>query len=174
MSIAGLFGATLRARFVPDDATYAVVDGNRVTCASLSVRSMNFGQHWRGANVPIHRYSITLPVDFFVALLAEPDGLADLIEDTKHHPDPGDPLDQILMAAGFPNADDAVRHPVLAQALAAFYAHDALLRWLGDAGPEVEPVFVLNSCERIAFGSTGLLIEGECRSSGSSTSYQDF
>ncbi len=173
MSISALFGAALRAQFVAGDATYALVDGNRVSCAFLSVRSMNFGQHWRGADVAVHRYAIELPVNFFVALLAEPDALSDFIEDARRYPDLSDPLGQALIAAGSPSADEAVRHPVLAQSLAEFYAHDALLRWLGDAAPEVADGFVLNSFARIVLGDSSLLLEGECRASGSSTAYQD-
>jgi hypothetical protein len=173
MSMTGLYGAALRARFVLGGAADALVDGSRVACESLSVRAMNFGQHWRGVDVPLHRYSVELPMAFFVSFLADPERLADLNQDAKLHPDPSDSLDQALSAAGFPSAQDAVRNPALAQSLAEFFAHDALVAWLGDNGPDMLPGFVLNSCDRIVFRASGILVEGECRPSASSRAYQD-
>jgi len=173
MSIAGLYAAELRLRFAGVGEATAVVDGSRVLCESLSVRAMNFGQHWRTAGVPVSRYSLTLPLSFLVAFLEEPAALPDLNHDARLRPDVSDPLDQALIAAGFPSAEEAVRAPALCHRLAVFFAHDVLVRWLGDGGPKASPGFVVNSCDQIRLEAFDLCLEGECRPSGASTAYQD-
>ena len=134
---------------------------------------MNFGQHWRGPGVVPCRYVLELPFQFFLEFLAEPAVLPDLVEDTQRHPDLSEPLDQALIAAGFPRADQALQEPALAQLLAEFFAYDALARWLGDAVPERPPGFVLNSCDVVLFRPSGIQLEGTGRRSDSSTAYQD-
>lgn len=46
-SILGLFGQPLRAQFPDASQSTAIVDGLPTPLNALSVRSMNFGQHWR-------------------------------------------------------------------------------------------------------------------------------
>ena len=173
MSIAGLYAAELRSRFAAAGEFSALVDGSRVACESLSVRAMNFGQHWRAAGVPVSRYSLALPLSFFVAFLEEPMALPDLNHDAKLRPDASDPLDQALIAASFPSAEEAVRAPALCHRLAVFFAPDVLVRWLGDGGPKVSPGFVVNSCDQIRFEASDMWLGGECRPSGASSAYQD-
>lgn len=172
VSITGLVGRELRARFAGGDRS-ALVDGQQMAWEALSVRSMNFGQHWRGPDAASCRYTLELPVEFFLEFLAEPDALHDLLTDAKQRPDLDDPLDQALIAGGFPSADQALREPALAQLLAEFFAYDALVRWLGDAGPELKPGFVLNSCDAVAFRPSGIFVEGTCRRADTSSAYQD-
>src|SRR5262245_29480990 len=109
MSTTGLRGRELRARFAAGSRG-STVDGRFVAWESLSVRSMNFGQHWRGSGVVGCRYSLELSLQFFREFLAQPDVLPDLIADTRQHPDPAELLDQALIAAGFPSADQALHH----------------------------------------------------------------
>lgn len=172
MSITRLFGRELRARFAADERS-ALVDGEPVAWEALSVRSMNFGQHWRGSGVVSCRYGLELPIQFFLEFLAEPAALPDLLKDAEEQPDLTDPLDQALIAAGFPTAEQALQEPALAQQLAQFFAYDALARWLGDAGPEREQGFVLNSCDVVICRRSGIRLEGMGRRSDSSMAYQD-
>jgi hypothetical protein len=172
MSIAGLSRRALRARFMESRAS-AFVDNRPVPFESLSVRAMNFGQHWRTPDVPLISYSLELPGAYFVAFLAEPEQLPALIEDTRRFPEWTEALDTALFDAQFPGAADAVKNPVLARELARFFAHEALLRWLGDGPPEFEPGFVLNSIDSVHLGPTGLSLEGEGRMSGITVAYQD-
>jgi hypothetical protein len=134
---------------------------------------MNFGQHWRDPGAVSCRYVLELPIEFYLEFLAEPDGLPNLVKDTREHPDLTEPLDQALIAAGFPTAEQALKEPVLAQFLAEFFAYDMLVRWLGDSGPAVEPRFVLNSCDSVLFRPSGIRVEGAGRRSDSSNAYQD-
>jgi len=167
-----LFGRELRARFSGNERV-ALVDGEPVAWEALSVRSMNFGQHWRGSGVVSCAYVLELPSRCFLEFLAEPDALPELTSDAKQRPDPSDPLDQALIAAGFPSAEQALQDSALAQQLAEFFAYDLLLRWLGDADPELQPGFVLNSCDVVLFRPSGIRLEGTGRRSDSSTAYQD-
>ena len=171
MSLLSLHGRKLRARFDCDRS--ARVDGESVAWEALSVRALNFGQHWRDPGAVVCRYALELPAQFFLEFLAEPDALPELSRDAKHRPDPSDALDQALIAAGFPSAEQALHDPVLAQHLAEFFARDLLVRWLGDAGPERQPGFVLNSCDTVLFSPSGVRLEGSGRKSNTSTAYQD-
>lgn len=165
-------GRELRVRFTGGEPA-ALVDGRPVAWEALSVRSMNFGQHWRGPSVVSCRYVLELPARFFLEFLAEPGALADLVKDTRAHPDLTDPLDRALIAAGYPTAEQALKEPALSQHLAEFFAYDMLLRWLGDAGPALEPGFVLNSCDSVLFRPSGVRLEGKGRRADSSNAYQD-
>jgi hypothetical protein len=134
---------------------HALVNGEAVPFDALSVRSMNFGQPWRSPDVQEISYSLELPMAFFLALLEEQ--LPDLIADTRLHPDPADALDLALRSAGFPSAAEAMAIPALAQELARFFAHEALLRSLGDGGHR----YVLNTIERVDVRPAGIGIEGK-------------
>ena len=142
---------------------YALVDNQPVPLESLSVRSMNFGQAWRTPGVREISYSLQIPMAFFLELLARPEQLPDLIDDTRRFPDPDDPLDRALIDAGYPDAAEAMAHPTLARELARFFAHEALLRWLGDGPPQAEPGFVLNTVDRVEVRAEGILLEGTGR-----------
>jgi len=135
------------------------------------VRSMNFGQHWRTPNVAEVSYAVEIPLEFFVALLDEQ--LPSLVEDTRQFPDEESSLDRAIAAATFSNAVEALRDRVLANELAQFYAHEVLLRWLGDGPPDVEPGFVLNTIERVVIEPDAILLEGTGRRSGIPVVYQD-
>jgi hypothetical protein len=151
----------------------AVVEGQPVPMESLSVRSMNFGQAWRTADVPEISFSLKVPMSAFVTFLEEGDRLAALIDDTKRFPDPADALDRALRDSNFPGAADAMRNPVLAEELARFFAYEFLLRRLGDGPPAAEPGFILNSVDRIAVRPEELRIEGKGRAAGIAVAYQD-
>ena len=54
--------------------------------------------------------------------------------------------------------------PALADAFAGFYAHELLLRWLGDGAPANGPGAVLNMIERVkAVGARAIAIVGRAR-----------
>ena len=164
----------MKAEQSPASSEWSVsVEGQPVSPESLSVRAMNFGQAWRTAGVPEVSYSVNIPMSAFIAFLEEADQLPAFIEDARRFPDPADALDRALRDANFPSAADAMANPVLAQELARFFAHEALLRWLGDRPREVEPGYVLNSIDRIAVHPAELVLEGKARVSGAAVAYQD-
>jgi len=173
MGIRRLHGRELRQQFRDWLDAYALVEGQPVRFESLSVRSMNFGQDWRTPNVAEISYSLQLPMAFFLAFLDEPEQLADLVADTQQFPDRTNPLDNALLTAKPADAAAAMTEPVLAQELAGFFAYEALLRWLGDGGPEIEPGYVLNSIDKIVVRSSGIVMEGKGRVSSANVAYQD-
>lgn len=156
-----LYGRALRQLFGDVANTHATVDGLPVPLQSLSVRTMNFGQPWRTAGVREVSYALRLPIAFFLAFLDEPEQLPDLISDAKSLPDPADSLTRHLIDSNAHYAADAMAVPALAQELAKSFAHEALLRWLGDGAPDLSPGYVLNSIDRVIVDSSGVALEGK-------------
>lgn len=159
----------LRARHDALEASY-LVGGQAVRPEQLSVRSMNFGQHWRTPGVVEVTYELTLPRSYVIEHLdAE---LPEYVADSLEHPDATNALENALRAAGWPPARTILEDEALTRLTLAFFAHDMLLRWLGDGPPTLEPSFVLNtvSAERRRGGVP--VFEGVARRSGP-VRYQD-
>lgn len=157
--------AALRARYPDAPRCSCVVDGRSHGPEQLAVRTMNFGQAWRepgGANVG---YRIEVPRAFFLDLLRAE--LPAYLDDSRRFPDPHSAIDRALAAAGWPAADEVLARPGLANAFAGFFAHELLLRWLGDGLPVRRPGFVLNTIERVeAEGEHAIAIDGRARPTG--------
>ncbi len=141
------FGAALRLR-CPDSSrcSYIVNNGPR-SPENISVRAMNFGQHWRTENVVDVGYQIELPMSFVRDGLA---GLiADYVEDAKEHPDPDSELDRALEVAGWPSVPSILETAALLVRFTELYGYDLILRWFGDGEPQHQPGVVLNTIDTI-------------------------
>ena len=57
-----------------------------------------------------------------------------------------------------------MHHPELARKLAVYFAHDLLLRWLGDGRPGAEPGYVVNTADEVLIRpGESLVIAGKAR-----------
>ena len=74
--------------------------------AQLTVRSMNFGQHWRTEGIVDVHYSVELPIGYFVAFLEEV--YPEQIRDLQKEGEASLPIDVALAAAGYPSLQSAV------------------------------------------------------------------
>jgi hypothetical protein len=139
---------------------WCTIDGAAVDRARVSVRSMNFGQHWRTEGVVACRYELGIPDDALVQFLEGwlPQVYADL-ED-------GEPLDRALAHRPAPRALLADR-ALAARALAA-WDHELLLRYLDDGGGDA----VLNTIDQVELVDGGVVMRGEGRRAGV-VRYQD-
>jgi hypothetical protein len=164
------FGRQVRNRFPLAEKCRCSAEGVRTAPEQLSLRVMNFGQHWRGKGVRDWPYTVEMPVDYFLVVLREQ--LPEYIEAAKEDRIDG-PLDEALLAAGWPSADEAVRDASLAQALAEEFALRLLEHWLGDGPPEQEPGYILNTIDRVDLLPDRVRVSGTCRRTGSSSAYQD-
>lgn len=166
------FARELRALYPTAHACTCIVDGRECPPATVSLRSMNFGQQWRTAGIADVEYRVEVPQRLLLDLLREQ--LHELVEDCQQHPDPDFDLDQILREADWPTAEQVMATPHLADFFARWFAHDLLLHWLGDGPPEQEPGFVLNTVDSVAFAEPPILtIRGRARRSGIPVRYQD-
>jgi hypothetical protein len=166
------FAHALRSRYPTAHACTCVVDGRVRPPETVSIRCVNFGQHWRTAGIEDVEYRVEVPQRLLLDLLREQ--LHEYVEDCQKHPDPEFDMDQLLREADWPTAEQVMATPHLADFFARWFAHDLLLHWLGDGPPEQEPGFVLNTVESIAFAEGSVLtIQGKARRSGIPVRYQD-
>ncbi|RYZ14237.1 MAG: hypothetical protein EOO70_07835, partial [Myxococcaceae bacterium] len=123
----------------------------------LSVRTMNFGQHWRTPGVVQVRYEVILPGAYAVALLEQ--DWADWVEDAQ---------------LNWPNPAHALADAVTAPRVLDHFAHELLLRWFDDGVPS-GPGFVLNTVDAARMVGPDVFIEGRARSHipGVPYAYQD-
>lgn len=165
------FGRDTRRPFPEEARCVCTAAGTAVDPARLAVRSMNFGQHWRTEGIVDVRYSVELPIRYFVAFLEEvyPEQIRDLQTDGEASL----PIDVALAAAGYPSLSSAVADRDLAVLLARYWAHDLLLHWLGDGPGEEETEYVLNTVDGVSCGDASVVLTGLGRRAGVPVRYQD-
>ncbi|RUO94476.1 hypothetical protein D7Y11_04395 [Corallococcus sp. AB018] len=150
-----------RPRFpVPPHRSSYIVEGRPVEVDALSVRTMNFSQHWRTPGIVEVRYEVTLPGAYAVALLEQ--DWADLVEDYQRFPAPDDPLDQALRALDWPEPARALADPVAAPLVLDSFTHELLLRWFDDGVPSGSG-FVLNTVDAFSMAGADVYLAGRAR-----------
>lgn len=164
-----------REPFLSGDAWSCAVDGRPQRIAQVSLRSMNFGQHWRTPRVVDAHYEVTLPLGFAVAVL---DRLwDDHVDDSRRFPDPKDALESRLRVAGWPRPAAALDDERLTGPLLRCFGYDVLLQWLGDGPPDAEPGWVLNTIASARRAGDRIVFTGAGRAAdppqGERLAYQD-
>lgn len=145
-----------------------------VPADQLKVRSMNFGQFWRGEGADNLSYAVSLPLQFAIDIIAWQ--LPDYVEDSKEFPDESSLMERLLKEEDWNTDADYLLHKgpeLLRQLLLEEYAHEMLLQWFGDGVLKIDG-FVLNTIEKVELKNGLVLISGLCRSTGTSSAYQDF
>lgn len=165
------FGEHTRQLFPEEARCACTADGAAVAPARLSVRSMNFGQHWRTEGIVDVRYSVELPIRYFVAFLEEV--YPEQVQDLRTDEDPSLAVDKALVAAGYPSLERALADAHLTHLLAQYWADDLLLHWLGDGPGEGSIEYVLNTIEGVSCGETSVVVTGLARRAGMPVKYQD-
>ena len=160
----------VRSRYPAGSYTAA---GNPVSVDQLKVRTMNFGQHWRGEAVVNLPYSFRLPLQLGIDILDWQ--LPEYIADSQEFPDPEGLMERLLKKENWNTSGTYYLKEgslLLRQMLLEYYAHEMLLQWLGDGSLEVQG-YIINTCDQIEIEGEEIVIQGHCRQSGSSTAYQD-
>lgn len=142
-----------------------------VNATQVGVRSMNFGQPWRGAEVQDLPYSVRLPDLFFLDILES--SLPDFVSDAKEFPDDSCELERELRALDWPPAPSVVGIETLRLLALQWFAHEMLLRWFGDGDPDRLPGFVINTIDGVSFDGSHPVISGNARPAGEGRTYQD-
>ena len=164
-------GSALRARYPEAERCACVVDGQACAPERVSVRVMNFGQHWRTAGIVDVPYRIELPWRYVLDLITH--DVDDYIEDSRSFPDPDSEIDRALEAAGWPSAGEVMRQPEMARNFIEFFGCDLLTYWLVDGPSDPERDFVLNTIDEIELGDEVVALSGKARRTGMPVRYQD-
>ena len=146
-------------------------DGLKCTAEQISLRSMNFGQHWRTPNIKTFNYSVTVPKSFAIEYIDQK--MPEYQEDAENFPDPTDTFEIELKLHEWPKAIKMLSIPKLSELALEYFAHELLLEWFGDGPPDVEPGFILNTIDEISIVKELILFKGHCRRSQSNIAYQD-
>jgi hypothetical protein len=146
------------------------VNGHHLFASQLSVRVMNFGQHWRTSGITEALYEVALPLWFFAAFLKRQ--LPGYYEDCRRHPGDGEPEDS-LRQSGWLAIPVILAGPKLSAALLIYFGHELLLEWFGDDGPKALPGFVLNTVDSAELRGDRVILRGRAREAGEPVSYQD-
>lgn len=160
----------VRARYPEVTGASCAAEGARVVPERLSVRSMNFGQHWRTPGVVDVDYRVELPRRFLRDVLARE--LPGYVDDCLKFPD-DDPFEVALRARGLPGAEGVAADEALCREALWYFARDLLVEWLGDGWPDEEPGWVLNTVDRVGVLEGVCWVEGRCRRSQAGVKYQD-
>ncbi|HYH81702.1 MAG TPA: hypothetical protein VEX86_17990 [Longimicrobium sp.] len=162
--------SAVRARFTGGRRYDCRAEDRTVDASQLSVRSLNFGQHWRTDGIVDVAYEVALPLAFAVHVIAS--SLDDYVDDCVRHPS-DDPLEAALRARGWPGADAILADAALQEEMFATWGHDMLLAWLGDLETRDGPGWVINTIEASSVDGDVVTIRGKARRAGQPVRYQD-
>jgi len=146
-------------------------DGIKCSAEQISLRGMNFGQHWRTPNIKIFNYSVTLPKSFAIEYIDQE--MSEYQKDAEKFPDPTDTFEVELKLQGWPTAINMLSIPKLSKLTLEYFGHELLLEWFGDGPPDMEPGFILNTIDEVSEVKDFILLNGKCRRSQSNIAYQD-
>ncbi len=149
------------------------MDGSVLTPEDISIRSMNFGQHWRTEGIRNFPYQVSIPLNYVIDYLNTQ--LPEYIEDAFADRDEEDELDNLLMAYGWSKDAKTLlleTNNTLRDLLLDFFAFDILLHWYSD-GPVSDGGAIINTHDQFSIEGDYLIITGVCRKSGVPVRYQD-
>jgi hypothetical protein len=162
--------SAVRARFTSGRSWACSADGEPVDASRLSVRSFNFGQHWRTAGIVDVGCTVEVPRAFAVEVIAAT--LNGYVEDYRQFPG-DDPLEAALRAKGWPGAEAIVADPALHGEMFAAWGHEMLLVWLGDLETRDTPGWVINTLESGTVAGDVVTLRCTARRAGHPVRYQD-
>lgn len=165
------FGEACRDQYPEALACVCMAAGCAVSPQSLSVRSMNFGQHWRTQGIREVPYSVELPHRFWQDVVARE--LPEIVDDARKFPNDDNELDAALRQRGFPEVIDDQTALELAPLLVRYFAHDLLLEWLGDGPPDNKPGWVINTIDAVVIDVDRVRMSGSARADDGPVRYQD-
>ena len=146
--------------------------GGRVDVTALTVREMNFGQHFRTPDLPMSRYEIrverALVASFLVEEIRE---LRVCVEQEEE--DERDDLDRELVARGGPEPKRLLEDPVLGAAFVQYFAYEFVLSCLS-APRSATPRWVVNSVDEVVLDGDDVILRGVVGRADLRRAYQDF
>jgi hypothetical protein len=148
------------------------VDGAPILATALTVREMNFGQHFRTPGLPLGRYEVRVDAELVAAFLVEE--LRDFREmvETEAEADLT-VLERELRARGWPSSREIVADAALGPAVVRQFAYELVLSFLSTPR-EGSPRWVINSVTDVAIGAGDVTLRGEVGRADLRSAYQDY
>lgn len=166
-----LFGDDCRRNYPDAARCICRAEGHIVHAQALSLRSMNFGQHWRTEGIREVSYSVEIPHRFWLDVVARE--LPEFVDDAMKFPSDDDKLEAELRVRGWPSSLDDKTALDLAPLWVRYFDHDLLLEWLGDGPPDEHPGWVVNTIESIVIEADRVRFTGTARTTEIPVRYQD-
>ena len=157
--------AELRARFgYGPERPCAAADGVPLRAGQLSCRSLNFGRWNFTEGLARAAYTAEVPVAYLREVMEREH--PQYVADSLRWPEADDALEQELRARGWPPVADVIDDAEVLPLVLDLYAHDLLVRWLGDGQPPELPGWVANTLERMERRGDVLLLGGTALEAG--------
>lgn len=166
-----VFGETCRQQYPEAAICVCTAGGSIVSPPALSVRSMNFGQHWRTEGIREVAYSVEFPHRFWRDLVHRE--WPEIIDDARKFPEDDTAIEAALRERGLPDSLDETTALELAPLFVRHYAHDLLLEWLGDGPPDVTPGWIINTIDNVVIEVDRVRLSGVARTDETPVRYQD-
>jgi hypothetical protein len=131
---------------------------------------MNLGQHWRTEGVGEVGYAIEVPLAALAEVMEREH--AGYVRDSIDHP-LDDPYERAQRERGWPSVPEMLEDPGLLRMSVEWYAGDLLVAWLGDAGPDASPGFVINTVRFERRTGDAVVVAGRARRADRPVRYQD-
>jgi hypothetical protein len=153
-----------------EDSPIGWADDQLIRASQVSLRSMNFGQHWRTPTILEVGYCLHIPLAFIADVFARE--LPDYIEDAIRFPG-DDTFEAALRNRHWPAAKTILADAELCPLALQYFGHEILLAWLGDGEPCEAPGYIINTIERCSRFDQFVEFRGRARKAGQKVAYQD-
>jgi hypothetical protein len=148
------------------------VGGELVGVGALTVREMNFGQHFRTPDLPTSLYEIRVERAFVASfLVAEIRELRECLEQDGE--DDLDDLERELVERAWPEPRRLLEDPVLGAAVVRHFSVEFLLSCLS-ATKDAIPRWVVNSVDEVKLDGDDVILRGVVGRADLRRAYQDF
>jgi hypothetical protein len=151
------------------------VDNTEYPLSKAKVRALNFGQHWRSANIREFNYKLLLDNEVYVDFLIN--HWTDFLDDALSFRDSEFDIDVLIRKFNYPEADkilsDINFYIDIVNELFEISGHDILLSYLGDSISN-ENHWVINTIDNIEFENEYFILTGRCRNNENVTAFQDY
>ena len=164
-------GEELRAIYSESAGCRTQFAGRPVSVGAFTVRSMNFGQHWRTPRAHDDDYSIQLPLTFVRDYLNH--NLREWCSEAQGDPDPHDLLGNAMRSSDWPSVDSVLCRPDLLALVLQAFGNDLLDVWCGARSLGAVDHFIVNTTDRIDLDGELVCISGRALRRNGPLAYQD-
>jgi hypothetical protein len=164
-------------QYRPFEAAFAaarhecLVGGERIDASMLTVREMNFGQHFRTPGLPTSRYEVRVEGPLVASFLVEE--LRELRECVEQEGEDLSDLERELVARSWPAPERLLEDPVVGAAVVRYFAYEFVLSCLAAKEGSV-PRWVVNSVDKVLLDGGDVVLRGVVGRADLRRAYQDF
>ncbi|MBK6734116.1 MAG: hypothetical protein IPG61_08500 [bacterium] len=164
-------GEDLRVMYTDTPSCRCTASGDAVAVDALTVRTMNFGQHWRTPGAVDEEYSLELPATYVRDFLERNLPEWRLLAQEDHDPD--DRLGVALCGADWPDTQAVVTDPDRLALVFEVFGREILDIWCGAHGVGADDCFVLNTVDSVGVVGRRVRVTGRALKKPDKAAYQD-